>query len=173
MRPPPLRRVDGVVCIGAGALSSSAWVAPISDDSQSEPSAADAAPSNQSGNPSPRPPDMEAFPAAARLVAAPAGPPGHDAAIAPAGGVPVAALSDPPVRAAAILAPAAGAPGPPDPLVCVLRPPAAGRRSWYIGTLARGRDLSRGHAERVVWCLRTEEKRGRDKMRWQFGSNYH
>ena len=111
---------------------------------------------------------MEAFPAAARLVAAPAGPPGHDAAVAPAGGAPVAALFDPPVRAAAILASAAGAPGPPDPLVCVLRPPAAGRRSWYIGTLARGRDLSRGrllsrgHAERVVWCLRTEEKRGRD-----------
>jgi len=125
-------------------------------------------PLNQSGNPSPRPPDMEAFPVAARLVAAPAGPPGHDAAVAPAGGAPeqlkppVAALSDPPVRAAAILAPAAGAPGPPDPLVCVLRPPVAGRRSWFIGTLARGHDLSRGHAERVVWCLRTEEKRGRD-----------
>jgi len=123
VHPPPMRRVDGVVCTGAGALSSSAWVAPISDDSQSEPSAADAAPLNQSGNPSPRPPDMEAFPAAARLVAAPAGPPGHDAAVAPAGGAPVAALSDPPVRAAAILAPAAGAPGPPDPLVCVLRRP--------------------------------------------------
>jgi hypothetical protein len=179
VRPPPLRRVDGVVCTGAGALSSSAWVAPISDDSQSEPSAADAAPLNQSGNPSPRPPDMEAFPAAVRLVVAPAGPPGHDAAVAPAGGAPellktpVAALSDPPVRAVAILAPAAGAPGPPDPLMCVLRPPAAGRRSWFIGTLARGRLLSRGHAERVVWCLCTEEKRGRDKMQWQFGSNYH
>jgi len=85
---------------------------------------------------------MEAFPAAARLVAAPAGPPGHDAAVAPAGGAPeqlkppVAALSDPPVRAAAILAPAAGAPGPPDPLLCVLRPRAAGCRSWFIGTLA-------------------------------------
>jgi hypothetical protein len=117
---------------------------------------------------------MEAFPAAARLVVVPAGPPGNDAAVAPAGGAPellktpVAALSDLPVRAVAILAPSAGAPGPPYPLMCVLRPPAAGRRSWFIGTLARGRDLSRGRllsrgharARRVVSAYGGKEGKG-------------